>query len=243
MLGLFWANLVPIFIAYAITNRSKAILWWVATVACVLIVIATASSTPIATLFLILLLLPLFPLRCFGKEVILGVFGITLTLHAIMEQPIWHLIGRIRIIPGSTGFHRVRLINAAIKHFDEWAFLGTRATGHWGFGLNDITNNYIRQGLDGGLITLVLFVVILIIAIWACGKYSLLNVSKTKQWLGWAFCVSVMGHCISFQGVSYFGKIHMILYLTFATVGMIYEMLLSEFQKCERLSAVCPNSV
>ena len=222
-LGLFWANLVPIFIGYAITNRSKISYWWAATAACVLIVIATGSSTPAITLLCVLLFLPLFYLRRYGKQIVLSFIAVILFLSIIMNKPIWHLVSRVRFIPGSTGWHRYLLINAAIEHFDEWALLGTRGTSHWGHGLRDITNNYIRQGVDGGLITLLLFVIVLVMAIRICSKYSLLSAHRTEQWLSWAFCTSVLGHCISCLGVSYFGKIPALLYLTFAVVVMVAD--------------------
>ena len=235
LLGLFWANLVPIFVAYALTNRPKALFWWAAIIGCTLIVLATASSTPIVTLLWILLLLPLFRYRRYGKQVALGFLGMVLALHIVMDKPVWHLIGRIRFIAGSTGYHRYALINAAIKHFDEWALLGTSTTGHWGYGLVDITNNYIRQGLNGGFITVVLLIVVLVMAISICGKYSSHSLSKRTQWLGWGFCISVLGHCMSFFGVSYFGKSHALLCLTFVIVGMIYDV---HAARCRSISSL-----
>jgi hypothetical protein len=223
MLGLFWANLVPIFVGYAMANRCRMWYWWIATAACVLIVIATGSSTPLATLLWILLLLPLFRYRRYGRIAALGFFGTILALHIVMAKPVWHLIGRAKLISGSTGYHRYRLINAAIEHFDEWALLGTRNTAHWGYHLYDVTNHYIRQGINGGFITLLLLIIVLGMGITTCGRYSLLSTRRREQWLSWAFCVSVLGHCMSFLGVSYFGKIPMLLYFTLATVAMICD--------------------
>lgn len=224
ILGLFWANLVPMFVGYAMTNGSKKIYWWSVTAACVLIVFATGSSTPISALFCMLLLLPLFRYRYYGKQMVFGFLGTTIALHIVMNKPVWHLISRMNFMSGSTGWHRYHLIDQAIKYFGEWALLGTRNTAHWGHGLQDITNNYIRQGVNGGFVTLTVLIIIMVMAIRICGRYSLLNLSRGKQWLGWAFCVSVLGHAVSFFGVSYFGKIPTLLYLTFAIVGMIYHM-------------------
>ncbi|MBN2457228.1 MAG: hypothetical protein JXB29_11950 [Sedimentisphaerales bacterium] len=224
MLGLFWVNLIPIFVGYALTNRAKAFYWWMTAAACVLIVFSSGSSTTLVTLLWILLLLPLFAIRQHGKVMAFGLLGSIAGLHLVMNKPVWHLIGRVRIISGSTGYHRYRLIDAAVKHFDEWAFVGIRNTEHWGYGLFDITNNYIRQGVNGGVVTLGLFIVVLVMAISICGRYSLRKVPRKEQWLAWAFCVSVLAHCMSFLGVSYFGKIPMLLYLTFAVVAMVYDM-------------------
>jgi len=223
MLGLFWATLVPVFIGLASTERHKNF-YWAATGASIFIIFATASSTPIATLLIILFLMLLFRYRRWGRQIAYGMCGAVIALHIVMNNPVWHLICRVNLIGGSTGWHRFILIDGAIKHFGEWALIGTRDTAHWGRGLHDLTNQYILEGVRGGFITLLLFVVVLIMAVRTFGKYSLRVMSVRQQWLGWCFCVSVLGHCVAFFGVSYFGQIKLLLYLVFATVGLVYEI-------------------
>jgi len=143
MLGLFWTMLVPVFIGLAISERKKLI-YWVATGASIFIVCSTASSTPLATLIQVLLLLGLFRFRQYGRQIVFGLCALTVVLHIIMNAPVWHLIARVNIISGSTGWHRYHLIDQAIKHFGEWALLGTRDTHHWGWGMGDVTNQYVH---------------------------------------------------------------------------------------------------
>ena len=223
MLGLFWATLVPVFIGLASTERHKNF-YWAATGASIFIIFATASSTPLATLMLVLLLLSMFRFRSYGRLIACGICGMTVALHIVMNNPVWHLICRVNLIGGSTGWHRFILIDGAIKHFGEWALIGTRDTAHWGRGLHDLTNQYILEGVRGGFVTLLLFVVLLIIAVKTVGRYSLRSMPIKQQWLAWCLCVSVLGHCIAFFGVSYFGQIKLLLYLVFATVGLVYEI-------------------
>ncbi len=224
MLGLFWATLVPVFVGLSKAERWKY-LYWAAAAAGVFIVCATNSSTPIGTLIGVVLVLPLFRYRSYGRLIAYGICGMTVGLHLIMKAPVWHLIGRMSIVSGSTGYHRYRLIDQAIRHFGEWALLGTRSTAHWGgLGLTDITNQYIRQGIDGGFITLLLFVVLLVMAIRIAGVYSIHIPQVKLRFLSWCISVSILGHCLAFIGISYFGQIHMLLYLTFAIVGVIYEI-------------------
>jgi hypothetical protein len=219
--GVFWANLIPIFIASVIAGHRK-FLYSIAVLAGIFMVWTSASSTPYGTLIANLSLLILFPFRRYGKLIALGIFGQLVALHIVMKAPVWHLLSRIKFVSGSTGYHRYKLINETIDHFSEWALRGTRSTAHWGYGLSDITNQYCAEGVTGGFITLVFFVIVLITAVRTVGRYSLQNIPREKQWLAWGICVSILGHCISFIGVSYFGQIHMLLYLTFATIGMIY---------------------
>lgn len=223
MLGLFWATLVPIFIGLARTEKRRYF-YWAATGATVYIIFGTASSTPLAVLPQIILLTALFPYRIYGRLIFYGLCGITAGLHVIMNHPVWHLITYMNIVGGSTGWHRFYLVDQAIKHFDEWALLGTYNTAHWGYGLQDVTNQYLRQGVNGGFITLVCFVTLLVMAVKTVGVYSIRVPQAKLRFLSWCVCVSILGHCLSFMGVSYFGQIKMLFYLTFAVAGLVCEM-------------------
>ena len=70
---------------------------------------------------------------------------------------------------GGTGWHRSFIIDAALKHIDEWWLVGTYRTVHWG-GYPpppadpeniDITNQYIVEGVKGGLVRLGLFILVI----------------------------------------------------------------------------------
>lgn len=72
--------------------------------------------------------------------------------------------------------------------------------------------------------TLVIFIMVLFLAVKQTIAFSLFPVPKTEQRLAWGICVAIAGHSISFIGVSYFGQIMMLLFLTFAFVGFIYDV-------------------
>jgi len=90
--------------------------------------------------------------------------------------------------------------------------------------LVDVTNQFVLEGVRGGILTLALFCLLMFSAVRITGRYSLRSMPRGQQWLAWGVCVSVIGHCISFFGVSYFGQIRMLLYLTFALVAFVYDM-------------------
>lgn len=222
MLGLFWATSIPFFVGLWKTGERRS-LYGAAIAASVFIIIATRSSTPLLTMLVIFAMLPLFRYRQYGRQAAWGLLAMLVALHIVMNAPVWHLIARVNMIGGSTGWHRYHLINQAITHFSEWMILGTRSTGHWGWGLEDLTNQYVLEGVRGGLLGLVLFVVLLGRAVARVGAASLRRISGEHQWLLWGICVSILGHCISFFGVSYFGQIILLLYLTFAIVGWVFS--------------------
>jgi hypothetical protein len=66
-----------------------------------------------------------------------------MAMQTVMDMPIWHLVARIDVVGGSTGHHRFNLMDQFAKRVPEWGMLGTPGTGHWGFGLHDVTNQYV----------------------------------------------------------------------------------------------------
>jgi len=220
MLGLFWATLVPLFIGFAGQDKSKLLLWS-AVAACAFIAAATASSTPILTLLIVLIMLCGYGWREYTACAGWGLFASLVALHIVMKAPVWHLISRIGVVGGSTGWHRFILIDQAINHFGEWLFLGCRSTAHWGLGLSDITNQYVLEGVVGGFGTLALFLVMIYMALRILLHLSIQHQQPKQRFLAWCLFVAILGHCVAFLGVSYFGQIMIILYLNFAIVGSI----------------------
>lgn len=222
IMGLFWATLVPLFIGMAMTEKNK-VFYWIATGAGVFMVAASASSTPVLTLMAALFVLCMFKLRRFTSCVAAGGIIMLVCLHLIMNAPVWHLISRVNVIGGSTGWHRYHIIEQAIEHFDEWALIGCKSVEHWGWLNSDLTNQYVLEGVFGGLVTLILFVVMLCYGLNVLLSNSLRDRTGAQQRLSWYVFAAVIGHCVAFMGVSYFGQITMLLYMLLAIVGFIAE--------------------
>lgn len=218
ILGLFWATLVPLFIGFAQQSKHK-LLFWSALAASIFIAPATGSSTPILTLLSVLLLMCIYKCRKYTSLAAWGLFVLLAFLHIVMTKPVWHLVCRVGVVGGSTGWHRYYLIDEGISHINEWILLGCRGTSHWGRGLGDVTNQYLLEGVRGGLATLVLFLLVLYMALKTFLKISLQSKDSQHRFLAWCFFVTIIGHCISFFGVSYFGQIKILLYFIFACAG------------------------
>lgn len=239
MMGLFWATLVPLFVGFA-RRRQHPLLFWTAVGASTFMIMVTASSTPVLTLLVGGALLLAYRRRSSTGTAAWVTLGLLFALHIVMKAPVWHLVARVGVISGSTGWHRFHLIDQAIRHFTEWMLLGTRSTGHWGWGLQDITNQYILEGVRGGLVTLVLFCAILFAGARAVVRLSLHSQEKDERYLAWCVFVTILAHCASFVGVSYFGQITMIWYLLLATVGLCYGKV-QEKPKHPRTVVVAPE--
>lgn len=164
----------------------------------------------------------MWPLRHWMRFIVLGLALSLVGLHFVMNAPVWHLISRIDLVGGSTGWHRYYLIDQALRHFDEWWLLGTTSTAHWGWGLFDVTNQYVLEGVSGGILTLALFLSTLAVAYISVGRiWRSVQRDRAKVALGWALGVSLFVHTMVFLAVSYFGQIVMIWYLLLAVIGSL----------------------
>jgi hypothetical protein len=222
MMGCFWASLLPFFYAEIKANKSL-VFYWLAIGAALLSIFCSASSTPIFTVVAIMLFWKLFNSRIHGKSIFWGTGAMLVILHLIMNAPVWHLIARIDIFGGSTGWHRYNLIDKFIKNASEWVLIGTADTAHWGWGLQDLTNQFVLEGVRGGALTLIIFILLIYRAVKIPGALSLAQLPPDAKWMSWGICVSMLGHFVTFWGVSYFGQMNMILYFTFALVGFAME--------------------
>lgn len=223
--GCFWAVLLPFLFSEFYNNQSnnKLILLGIFTIS--LIIILSASSTPIMSVLFGIIGIVFIIFKKRMKEIrFLFVIGLIL-LDIVMKAPVYHLISRIDISGGSTGWHRYHLIDQAILHWKEWFIWGEQIEriGHWRVWKNDITNQYILEALRGGMLTLVLFISIIIISFHFLG--ILIKNSKNKEMIVfyWVIGVSLFMHITNFIAVSYFGQIWILWYLVLAFIGSLYQ--------------------
>lgn len=224
MMGLFWTCLMPWFYACTRAGISK-MLFWTAIAAAMVCVRLSASSTPLMAVMAVMMFMALYKYRSQGRQMTIVVAVMLVGLHIVMKQPVWHLMARVNVFGGSTGWHRFHLFDQFIKHVGEWFVLGTRSTAHWGMGLADVTNQFVLEGVRGGMLSLGIFLALVVAAVRIPAKASLRFSSPEVSWMYWGICVSVLAHLVAFWGVSYFGQIIMLLYLVFAMVALVYDQL------------------
>jgi hypothetical protein len=191
------------------------------------ITFACASSGPVLTLIVVLLSMATW----FGREYLsLIKWGIVLgiiALQLVMKAPFWHIIGKIGNQMGSTGYHRSELIDAAIVHFNEWWLVGTTYTRHWmptgvtwSKDHTDITSQYIAQGVMGGALLLLIFIIIIVKCFKALGMVmsDMPDEYISDKILLWSMGAALLGHASSFISVSYFDQTIAFYYLLIAMI-------------------------
>jgi hypothetical protein len=246
--GCFWVVLLPLI----------GSLWWSrgydkalavgGAVCSAWIVFACASATPIGGLIFCVFAAALFPVRKHMRWIRWGTVAALIALQIVMVNPVWHLLSRVPLVSGSTGWYRYKLIDEFIKHTGEWMLFGTRGYVRWpGPGFEAITNEFVRQGVDGGLLTLSLFIAMIVVSFIGVGKilraavkrrYRMVGKSAdgkrvllqpadrpderaTQLALAWALGVSMFTHCIVFIGVAYFGQVLLVWYVGLGFIGSL----------------------
>lgn len=238
------ASTVPLFAALiSETSFSKRIYGIAGVFAMLVIVLCTASSGPIMTFICSLIGLGFWRFRNRMRTVRWLIVIAIILMELCMKSHFWYVLAKIDLVGGSTGFHRADLITSALSHLDEWWLYGTNYTRHWmptgvtwSKNHTDITNQYIAQGVKGGLLQLAIFVAILVYCFKYVGRtlrmYS--EISFTDQLVIWSLGVVMFTHVITFFSVSYFDQIIVFLY---GVIGMISRL----WVNCRNDSLVSPR--
>ena len=223
--GCYWAALVPMMGALWWSKKSK-MLGLLGVASGIIVVIACASSTPLGALmagfmggFLVLFRHKMSTIRK-------SILWTLVFLHIVMNHPVWHLLSRISLVGGSTGYHRFHLIDEWINHFTEWALRGVKGTAHWGWGLADITNQYVLESVRGGLAATILFFGLIVVSFRYVGHaWKAVEHDPERLAMAWGLGTCIFTHCMAFIAVSYFGQMHFNWYMHLALAACMMQMI------------------
>jgi len=204
-----------IFIAAAIAMwyRRHRFIAVLGLIAAGIIVWASASSGPVISAITAVAGMLLWRWRFYMQQLRRVTVVTIVTLHLVMNAPVWALLWRATLIAGSTGYHRYALFDQFMRRIPEWGLCGVRTTANWGYYLFDMTNQYVIIGVNGGLLALLLF-------LWLCGRcftsigYAMWKQPKRQdQLICWSLGVIIFANLSSFFGVGYFDQMMVPWYL------------------------------
>jgi len=153
-------------------------------------------------------------LRVFRWTIVLTLVG----MHLVMKAPVWALISRIDLAGGSSGYHRFELVNQTILHFREWWLLGEKTTYQWGYNLWDTANTYVETAVTGGLSTLVLLILIIVLSFQALGRMRKSTTDARRARLSWTLGAVLLAHLVAFVGITYYDQTVLGWYLLLAMI-------------------------
>ncbi len=246
MAGCFWVALLPLMMALWHYRGWNRILAGLGIAGSTVVIITCASATPVGGALVAAVAMALYPFRRWISWIRWGVVLAIVVIQLLMISPIWHLMARLQFVPGASAWYRTRVIDEFIAHFSDWWLIGTRDHSSWlPLGHTDITNQYVLQGIEGGLLNLLLYLGIIALAcLGVCNicrrasrrRFRLVQARiepdgttklRIKQSgitsgnlpMAWALGSSLLVQCIVFMGISYFGQTILVWFLTIAFIG------------------------
>jgi hypothetical protein len=215
--GVFGVALMPLFWWLWQSGKSKltGLLGFCGSMGMMLM---SASSTPLLSFLAAVLAWFAWPFRNRMRVVRWGIVLMLIALHLVMKAPVWFLIARVDLIAGNSGYHRAMLIDQCVRHFSDWWLIGTDAAGTWGWDLWDTSNQFVQEAESGGLITFVLFILIISRSFRkiATARKIVQDDPKQERYM-WALSVTLFTNCVCFFGVSYFDHTK-IMWFTFLAI-------------------------
>jgi len=195
------------------------------------------SSGPLLCFMVAIMGFALWPMRHRMRLVRRAGVVLVVALALVMKAPVWYLIAKVGNIFGGTSWHRSYLIDQFVGHFTQWALVGTDYTANWapsGIVLAgdpnnmDITNNYVMQGLRGGIWQFVLFLAIIVSCYAIVGRLLRENSDGgLAPKMRWALGVALAAHCTAFIDISYFDQSAVFWYWLLAVIACFPAYVLS----------------
>jgi hypothetical protein len=223
---------MPLFVGLWFHSLRDRLLAASAILSATFIVITSSSSGPLLAYLMGMVGLTCWAFRSNMRAIRWGIVVLLLSLHAYMKAPVWFLIARVSNLVGGGGWHRSELIDTAIRHFNEWWLMGTTYTAHWmpyALAINpntaDITNQFISEGLSGGILSMCLFIWMIVQCFKMNGMaaHNDTQFSLPERFMIWSLGCALLGHVASFLSVTYFDQIIIFWYLVIAMIAALVE--------------------
>ena len=166
-------------------------------------VVTSASSTPLMAVAAAVLAVLMWPMRKKMRMVRWGIVVVLIALHLVMKAPVWMLINHVNLVGGNSSYHRAMLVDQFVRHFGEWWLIGVQSTAQWGWDMWDQANQFVWEGESGGLATFVCFVLLVSRSFGMLGtarKYA--RGKRSKQWLLWLLGCTLFSYTVAFFGIS-----------------------------------------
>ncbi len=223
--GTFGAICLPLFAGLWGSVKSKRWLPLMGIGAATIIPIAANSSTSLLGFGGGILALCLWRCREWTRQLRWALALVIIGLHMVMKAPVWHLISRIDLTGGSSGYHRYQLINQCILHFKDWWLIGTKSYADWGWDMWDLSDQYVGTADTSGLLPLIAFVAIIVFGFSYLGRArKLVRHDRKTQWLIWALGSSLFANVVAFFGIGYFDQTIVAWYCLLAMIPVAVQM-------------------
>jgi hypothetical protein len=202
--GSFGATLVPLFLWLWRGGKAKPYAI-VGVIGSTCIVLASASSTPLMGYIAGIVAILFWPMREHMRMFRWGLVIALISVHLAMKAPVWFLIARVDLTGASSGYHRAMLVDHFIRHFSEWWLIGTNNNANWGYDMWDLSNQFVAEGVSGGLATFICFIALISKSFGRIGDArKAVRGDRKQEWFLWCLGAALVSHIGAFFGISYF---------------------------------------
>ena len=221
--GTFAAMLLPLFIGLWFEGEGNRLRAFLGALSATLITIASSSSTPLMTFCAGMIGICFWPFRRWMRLVRWGIVIGLMFLQMVMKAPVWYLINRISGLIGGTGWHRAELIDQFLRRFFEWFLIGTQNNANWGLDMWDAINAYVKAGVEGGLVTFLLFLGIIAIGFRRIGlaRRGAEQTDPQHEFFIWTLGVALFSNTVAFFGIIYFDQSVVAWYCLLAMISVV----------------------
>ncbi|HEV7967670.1 MAG TPA: hypothetical protein VGP19_08875 [Candidatus Acidoferrales bacterium] len=222
--GTFGGFLFPLFIGLWWKEKKERKYAVVGMAATILIPCLTSSSTALFGLIGGVFALCMWALRRQMRMIRWGIVLTLISLHLYMKSPVWHIISDVDLTGSSSSYHRYQLVNQCILHFWNWALVGTKSYGSWGWDMWDLSNQYVWTADTAGLIPFVLFLSLIVLGFKYVGRmrrFVETEGDRTQEFFVWAIGASLFSNVVSFFGIDYFDQTIVVWYALLAMITTI----------------------
>jgi len=220
--GTFGAISLPLFAGLWWTERRDRIYAAMGIVAALVIALASGSSTSLLGLAAGILGLCFWVFRRQMRIIRWGIVGLLVSLHLYMNGPVWALIMRMNVTGDSSADHRFFIIDNCIRHFSDWALVGTKNYGTWGWDMWDLSNQYVGTADMSGLIPLLCLLGLFVFGFKYLGKARRgAEGDPRNEWFIWAVGSSLFANLIAMLGVCYWDQICVAWYAILAVISAV----------------------
>ncbi|HTT22810.1 MAG TPA: hypothetical protein VMG82_28025 [Candidatus Sulfotelmatobacter sp.] len=218
--GAFAGPLIPVFL-WLWTERKSRIAALAGLAGASAVVAMSFTSTSFMAYAAGLVGLAFWPLRKQMRLVRWGIVAMLAGLQLVMNGPVWSLIEHIDVASGSSSYHRYQLIDTLIRHFGEWWLLGTRNNGSWGWEMWDTCNQFVAVAVTGGLLTLIIYILILKRSFGAVGNArKQVSGNRQQEWFLWCLGSALFATVVAQFGINYMIQLQLVLFPLLACISV-----------------------
>ena len=220
--GTFGGFMVPLFVGWWKREKSDRKYALPGLLGAATIPFLVGSSTALFALLAGIGAMCLWPMRRKMWLIRWGIVGTLLAGQIYMTKPVWHLIDDVSLSQDSSSYHRYMLVDQCIRHFFDWALIGTRSYASWGWDMWDLSNQYVGTADTSGLIPLIAFIAILVIGFRYIGKArKFYEGDKREEFFVWAVGACLFANAVGFFGIQYWDQVIVAWYMVLAIIAAI----------------------